>query len=507
MGYAKVRSVAVVGVVGQIVVVEADVAPGLPGLVVSGLPDAALSESKDRVRAAVVNSGEQWPQQRLTVNLLPAHLPKHGSGFDLAVAAALLTAAGALPRHLLEDAILLGELGLDGTVRPVRGVLPAVLAAAGAGVRRAIVPVANAAEAALASEVTVKATDCLGRLIAFARGAQPLLEPPPPQQSSPPSAADLADVLGQERGRRAVTLAAAGGHHLAMLGPPGAGKTMLAQRLPGILPKLDDQAAKEVTAVHSIAGVLPASGALVRTPPYQSPHHTATEAALVGGGSGLARPGAISLAHRGVLFLDEAPEFRGSVLNALRQPLEEGHVRLRRAQGETVYPAKVQLVMASNPCPCANAGGDRYCECSPLARRRYLGRLSGPLLDRVDLQITLLPVRASALLGQRTEGDPSSIVAARVVRARATARERWGDHGGGTCNATVAPSVLHSTRFQVPRAALRVASRAVDLGQLSARGFERVVRVAWTIADLEGRTCPDVGDIAEALDLRTGRLP
>jgi magnesium chelatase family protein len=494
-----IRSVALLGVTGQVVMVEADLAPGLPGLVVSGLPDAALVESRDRVRAAVVNSGEAWPQRRITVNLRPAHLPKHGSGFDLAVAFAVLAGAGVVPVDLLRRAALLGELGLDGTVRPIRGVLPAVVAAARSGLDQIVVPVANAAEAALVPGVTVRAAGSLREVVAFARDGVPLRQPPPADDAPAPDGPDLRDIVGQERGRRAVELAAAGGHHLALFGPPGAGKTMLAQRLPGILPPLDDAAALEVTAVHSIAGALPAGGPLVRRPPFQAPHHTASMAALVGGGSGIARPGALSLAHRGVLFLDEAPEFGRHVLDALRQPLEDGEVRLRRAGGETTYPARVQLVLAANPCPCARPEGDLTCECSRLTRRRYLGRLSGPLLDRVDLQVTLVPVTSAALLGDRSAAEPSAVVAARVLAARSAATARW-----GRGNADVTGAVLRDRRFRLPRSVTGGLASALDKGQLSARGYDRALKVAWTIGDLDGRDRPDAGDVTEALELRKG---
>lgn len=498
MGYAQVRAVALVGMVGQVVVVESDVAKGLPSFVVTGLPDVALTQSRDRVRAAVVNSGESWPQRRLTVNLLPAHLPKHGSSFDLAVAVSVLAAAGVLPSEPLHEAALIGELGLDGAVRPVRGVLPAVLAAMRAGLRYAVVPAENAAEAALVPGIAVRATDTLGRFINFLRCDGHLLDPPPPAALPPPGGPDLADVLGQDRGRRAVELAAAGGHNLALFGPPGAGKTMLAQRLPTLLPPLSDEAALEVTAVHSLAGTLPADSPLIRRPPFQAPHHTTSVPALVGGGTGVGRPGALSRAHRGVLFLDEAPEFSTSALEALRQPLEEGVVRISRARAETVYPARVQLVLASNPCPCARPGGDRHCECSPVARRRYLSRLSGPLLDRIDLQVRLNPARPSAVMGE-DRGETSAAVAARVADARSTAASRW-----AATNADVPASTLRDARFRLPRVVTAPLAKDLDRGLISARGHDRVLRVAWTMSDLDGRPSPDLNDICEALELRRG---
>ena len=495
--------VGLVGVTGHLVEVEADLAAGLPAVVISGLPDTALHEARDRVRAAVVNSGQRWPNRRITLNLLPATLPKFGSAFDLAIAAALLGGSGELPLLPLEGVVVLGELGLDGTVRPVRGVLPMVAAAARAGVARVIVPVGNAAEAAVIPGVRVRAVDTLHRLVAFVRDGTPLIEPPADIPTPVVGGPDLAEVAGQQMGRRALEVAAAGGHHVALLGPPGAGKTMLAERLPSILPELDDDSALEVTALHSVAGLLPPGGRLLRRPPFQAPHHTATVPSLVGGGSGLARPGAVSLAHRGVLFLDEAPEFSKGALEALRQPLEHGHIQLSRSGGGTIYPARTQLVLAANPCPCAKPAGDAHCECTPLARRRYLGRLSGPLLDRIDVQVQLMPVRAAELMANDGDVEPSAVVAARVAAARQAAATRWADLGR-RLNAEVEGPHLRRPPWRLPARSTAELRGRLDSGSLSARGFDRVIRMAWTIADLDGRDRPDRDDVREALQLRTG---
>ncbi|RIV40722.1 YifB family Mg chelatase-like AAA ATPase [Micromonospora radicis] len=502
MSYARVLCVGLVGMTGQLVEVEADLSPGLPGVVITGLPDTALHEARDRVRAAVVNSGQRWPNRRITLNLLPATLPKFGSAFDLAIAAALLGGSGELPLAPLDGVVLLGELGLDGTVRPVRGVLPMVAAAAKAGIRRVIVPAPNSAEAAVVPGLRVRGVDTLHRLVAFVRDGAPLMDPPARVPAPTGPGTDLAEVAGQGLGRRALEVAAAGGHHLALIGPPGAGKTMLAERLPSILPELDDTAALEVTALHSIAGLLPADGGLLRRPPFQAPHHTATVPSLVGGGSGLARPGSISLAHRGVLFLDEAPEFGKAALEALRQPLEHGRVLLTRSRGTAEYPARAQLVMAANPCPCANPAGDDRCECPPLTRRRYLGRLSGPLLDRIDLQVRLSPMRAAELMAS-VAPEPSAVVAARVVAARSAAATRWSPLGR-RLNAEIPGPALRQSPWRLPAEDTAELRARLDAGSLSARGFDRVVRLAWTIADLDGRDRPDKQDVAEAIQLRTG---
>jgi magnesium chelatase family protein len=456
------------------------------------------------VRAAIVNSGEAWPQRRITVNLLPAELPKRGSGFDLAIAVVVLACTGGLPPGALGGAAAIGELGLDGRIRPVRGVLPMVLAAARAGIRRLIVPAANAAEASLVPGVLARAAETLRQVIEFVGGEAALPDPPSTDGFEEDVGPELADVVGQERGRFALELAAAGRHHLALFGPPGAGKTMLAQRLPGILPQLDDPAALEVTAVHSIAGALPPVPRLIRRPPFQAPHHSASTAALVGGGSGLARPGSLSLAHHGVLFLDEAPEFAPTVLNALRQPLEDGWVTLARSKGSTRFPAQIQLVLAANPCPCGT-GQDAGCTCAPIARRRYRARLSGPLMDRIDLRVRLQPVGAAALLGEPDGQESSATVLGRVLAARKAAADRWADLGFSV-NARVPGPVLRRPPFRLPRTATADLARRLDDGTLSARGYDRVLRLAWSIVDLDGREAPSRADVAEALQLRTGDL-
>ncbi|GAA2623000.1 YifB family Mg chelatase-like AAA ATPase [Paractinoplanes durhamensis] len=503
MSYARVLCVGLLGVTGHLVEVEADLSTGLPIFTLTGLPDASLNEARDRVRAAVTNSGQTWPNRRITINLLPAALPKRGSSFDLAIAAALLAGSGELPSAPLEGVVVLGELGLDGAVRPVRGVLPMVAAAVRAGITGVIVPLANAREATVVPGVTVRAVDSLHRLVDFVRGTGPLLDPPPPAPAPPPGGPDLADVAGQELGRYGLEVAAAGGHHLALFGAPGAGKTMLAERLPSILPELDDDEALEVTALQSIAGVLPPEGGLIRRPPFQAPHHSASMAALIGGGSGLARPGAISLAHRGVLFLDEVAEMRGATLQALRQPLENGRVVLGRSLGTTEFPARVQLVVAANPCPCASPAGDQACTCSPSVRRRYQAKLSGPLLDRIDIRITMHPLRAAHLMTVGSPSPPSAVVAARVVQARQAATARWSARGW-RLNAEVPGKDLRQGRWRLPPDDTADLRTALDRGLLSARGFDRVMRLAWTIADLDGLERPGRAEVTEAIQLRMG---
>ena len=502
MTLARTTSVAVLGVEGQLVEIQADLADGLPGVTMIGLPDAALQEARDRIRAAIVNSGETWPARRMTLALLPATLPKRGSMFDVALAVGVLAAAGAVPPERLDEVVLLGELGLDGRLRSTRGVLPAVIAAARTGIHRVVVPAANLAEATLVPGLDVRGVAQLADLLAFLRGdsdrtvARPVVRPRP-ERLGP----DLRDVVGQAIGRRAVEVAAAGGHHLLFTGPPGSGKTMLAERLPGVLPPLAVEEALEVTAVHSVAGLLAADAPLVRRPPYQAPHHSASAAALVGGGSRQARPGAASLSHRGILFLDEAPEFQAGVLDALRQPLESGEVAIARSGGVARYPARFQLVLAANPCPCAAPAGEAECRCTATARRRYIGRISGPLLDRMDMQVQLHPVVPGELLAGLDTAEPSAAVASRVAAARAVAAERLRGTGW-RINADVPGPALRS-RWRLPAKVTAAVDVRLDRGELSARGYDRVLRVAWSVSDLAGQTRPTAADVEEAVALRS----
>lgn len=487
------------------ITVEAHLAAGLPGTTVIGSGDAAVVQSRDRVKAAVQSSGYKWPDTRITLALSPAGLPKRGAGYDLPLAIAVLAASGVVTIDSVLRQVVIGELGLDGSVRPVRGVLPMLLAARAEGWDRAVVPAANLAEASLATGMRVRGVLHLRDLVDTLRGEGPGLVVPdeivlPAMQVGP----DLVDVLGQPDARRALEIAAAGAHHLLMIGPPGAGKTMLASRLPGLLPLLSDEEALEVTAVHSVAGTLAETTPLIVRPPFVDPHHSASVASMIGGGSGHIRPGSVSLAHRGVLFLDEVAEAQRGMLDALRQPMESGVVVVSRAVGMVRFPARFQLVLAANPCPCA-AAADLHCTCAPGVRRRYLSKLSGPLLDRVDIQVTLPPLNPLELVAASEEPrESTAVVASRVLRARQRAVERWAKTGW-RCNAEVPGHELR--RWWRPRgrdeALLR---RIAEEGRLTGRGYDRVLRLAATCADLGDREKPDSRDLATALALRCGDI-
>ncbi|MDJ1132564.1 YifB family Mg chelatase-like AAA ATPase [Streptomyces iconiensis] len=526
MAFARTCAVALVGVEGVLVEVQADLEPGVAAFTLVGLPDKSLTESRDRVRAAIVNSGVAWPQKKLTVGLSPAAVPKGGSGFDVAVACAVLAAAERIDPRGIAGLMMVGELGLDGRVLPVRGVLPAVLAAAEAGYRQVVVPEQTVAEASLVPDVSVVGVRSLRQLIAVL-GDEPVPEEPGQLDEGLPDVSlaalaglpaaapgltgvlgeerpvDLADVVGQGRARRALEIAAAGRHHIYFKGPPGAGKTMLAERLPGLLPPLTRRESLEVTAVHSVAGALPPGQPLVSRPPYCAPHHSATMAALVGGGSGFPRPGAVSLAHNGVLFLDEAAECGPRVLDAMRQPLESGYVIVARAAGMMRMPARFLLALAANPCPCGRhgiPGGE--CECRPASVRRYRARLSGPLLDRVDLRISVEPLARSELGAGTGGAEPTAIVAARVLEARERAAARY--EGTPWKTNSEVPGHELRTRHPVVPGALGEAEGDLERGMLTARGLDRVLRVAWTVADLARHERPTRADVNFALELRTG---
>ncbi|WP_166865680.1 YifB family Mg chelatase-like AAA ATPase [Salinibacterium sp. ZJ70] len=505
MGVGRAHAIALLGLDGASVEIEADSASGLPAFVLVGLPDAALGEAKARVRSAIGNSGFDFPGGRVTVNLSPASLPKTGAAFDLAIALSLLAAEQIVEPESVARVVHLGELGLDGRLRPVRGILPMVLAAERAGYDTVLVPAGNAEEASLVSGVRVVGVASL-RDAAIWHGAEvePVEVEPLPAAVAPTrddDPGDLADIVGNREAVEAAQIAAAGGHHMFLLGPPGAGKTMIASRIPGILPDLDEQAAIEVSSIRSLAG-LGVGGSLVTRPPLEAPHHSASAAAIVGGGSGIIRPGAAARAAHGILFLDEAPEFAPSVLDSLRQPLESGVLTISRVAMTARFPARFQLVLAANPCPCGNAGvRDAECSCTPFARRRYLGRLSGPLLDRVDIQLDVPRVTAAQLRLSGEEPVTTSAEArARVLGARTRAAARFASTPW-RLNAHAPGSWLRGDGAPLPGATLGL-DRALERGALTMRGYDRVLRVAWTLADLEGVDRPSSDQIGRALHLR-----
>jgi magnesium chelatase family protein len=516
MGYATARTITLAGATGHLVDVQVDLAHGVVTTALVGRPDASIVEARDRCRAAVVNSGFDWPStRRVTILLSPADLPKRGSHFDLAIAVGVLAAADEVPRREVQQVVLIGELSLDGRLRGAAGVLPMTLAAKARGVTCVVVPEPQAGEAALVPGMAVVGVRSLAQVVAHLNGRElPHAPPVEPMASSPllswrgdqrMTDLDMVDVLGMADARFALEVAAAGGHHLMLSGPKGAGKTTLAERLPGLLPDLGLEEALELSAIHSLAGGLPAGATMLTRPPFRAPHHSSSKASLLGGGTGRVRPGEVSRAHTGALFLDEFPLFNADIIEALRQPLESGEITIARGEESATFPARTMVVLAANPCPCGDfhpTNRDNRCTCTEVRRRDYRRRLSGPILDRIDITRHIEPVPAHEARDPLAGPEPTAPIRARVTAAR----ERQAARYAGTpwrLNADVpGPVLLH--RWPLPEQVARILEDQLYAGTLTHRGATRVHRLAWSVSDLRGLDRPGEDELEVALRLRTG---